>query len=287
MKITNKQGLPETLVRAVQSHTHRGADYSATQLLKSPRQLWLERRHDENIEVDASDKIFSLMGTAVHYVAQVGEADHQFSETYMEEEIDGVTVSGTADLYDPETHTITDFKNTSVYTIIYDSRRDEWEKQLNVYAWLMRKAGFQVEQLEIIAILRDWQKTKANFDPNYPDSQVVVVKVNLWGEDDAEWYIRNRVELFESHRDTPDNELPLCTPEERWESETKYAVMKHGRKSAVKLYTDLNDAENHATQLGPNHYVEIREGTPRRCIDYCPAAPFCNQFQREAHKWNS
>lgn len=282
MTITNRFNLPETIVRAVSRHEHRGADYSATQLLKSPRHLWLERRHSEEIEEDVSDRIWALFGTAMHYIVERGEAEHQFSETYMTQEVNGVTVSGTADLYDTDLHKITDWKSTSVYSIIYGSRNEEWTQQLNIYAWLMRRTGFDVNELEIIAVLRDWSKTKSKFDKTYPQSQVVRVPIQLWSDDDAEWFVRSRVELHEGTRDTPDNDLPYCSDEYRWKSPDKFAVMKRGRKSAVNAqHTDIWSAQKQAEGLGPDHYVETRLSEARRCAEYCPVSRFCNQYQEE------
>lgn len=283
MKITNKYNLPEPIVRAIERHEHKGADYSATQLLKSPRQLWLERRHDNEIEVDATEMLWSLQGTAMHKVVEAGEAAHQFSETYMVEKIDGVSISGTADLYDAENKTISDYKNTSVWTIIYGSRKKEWTQQLNIYAYLMRRAGFEVKKLEVVAMLRDWQKKQA-LKHGYPSAQVAVVPLDLWSDADAEWFIRSRLELIESAKDLPDNQLPLCTDEERWKTEDTYAVKKDGVKKAVKLYDNMNDAENHATRLGPKHFVEQRTGEARRCQDYCPVSHLCNQYQSEVER---
>jgi len=281
MTITNKYGLPEPLVRAITKHTHRGAKYSATQLLKSPRQLALERRYDDQIVVDANERIWSLLGSALHNVVEQGEGDHQFAEVYMEEEIAGVTVSGTADLYDSEDKTITDYKSTSVYTIIYNSREEEWEQQLNIYAWLLRRAGFQVNGGRIVAILRDWQQTKAQFDKDYPQSQVVVVPIRMWMPDEAEWFVGSRVRMHEDAEKAADSELPYCTDSERWMTSTKWAVMKNGRKSAVRVFDDPFSADKVKNEGGPNHYIEVRKGSPRRCESYCPVAQFCNQYQEE------
>lgn len=281
MKITNKSGLPASIVRAVTNQTHVGADYSATQLLKSPRQLHLERRHDDEIEVDASERIWAMVGTAVHLVAQFAEGEQDLVETYMEQEVDGVKVSGTADLYEHNTRTLTDFKNTSVWSIVYKSRMAEWSQQVNIYSWLLHKQGFNAEKLQIIAFLRDWQVTKAEHDSSYPQSNVVVIPIEKWEYHEVEDFIRMRVRVMESAAPVEDDDLPFCTDEERWKDETVYAVMKSGRKSAVKLHKNAMIAKKHTEDLGPNHYVQERPGVARRCARYCMAAPFCNQKKME------
>lgn len=281
MKITNKSGLPASIMRAVTAHTHVGADYSATQLLKSPRQLHLERRHDDEIEVDASERIWAMLGTAAHLVAQFAEGEQDLVETYMEQEVEGVKVSGTADLYEHNTRTLTDFKNTSAWTIVYASRMAEWSQQVNIYAWLLHKQGFNAEKLQIIAFLRDWQATKAEHDPSYPQSNVVVIPIEKWEYHEVEDFIRMRVRVMESAAPVEDDDLPFCTDEERWKDETVFAVMKKGRKSAVKLHTNPLVAKRHAEDLGPDHSIQERPGLARRCVKYCPAAQFCNQKKME------
>jgi len=281
MRITNNSKLPAPIVRAVESHSHRGAEYSVTQLLRSPRHLWLERRHDDEISVDVTEKIWALFGTMVHQVLEAGEGEHQFSEIYMEQEVDGVRISGTSDLYDTESKTISDWKVTSVYSVLYGSRTEEWTQQLNIYAWLMRREGYAVDAIEVVAILRDWSKSKARFDKEYPDSQVVRVPLELWADEDADYFVRSRVRELEAHKESPDNSLPACSDEYRWKKPTKYAAMKVGRKSAVKLHDNILDAEKHAASL-PGGYVEHRPSVATRCQDYCAAAQFCNQYQAEA-----
>ncbi len=78
-----------------------------------------------------------------------------------------------------------------------------------------------------------------------------------------------------------DQELPPCTDAERWLRDRKWAVMKKGRKSAVKLYYSEIDAEARVEAESPQHYVEFRPGKYNRCEDYCEAAPFCQQLIRE------
>ena len=281
MKITNNLNLPSALLRAAESHEHYGADYSATQLLRSPRHLWLSRRHETT--EDLSGMIWAVFGTALHQIIASGEGAKEFAESYLEQKVGDVTVSGTVDLYDFEEKKISDWKSTSVYSIIYGSRNEDWEQQLNIYAWLMRSHGFQVEKLEIVAILRDWQRSKAKFDPSYPQTQVVKIDIPLWHQADAQYFVESQVAELEKHKDTPDASLPLCSDEYRWKNPAKFAVMKQGRKSAIKLHDNPLSAEQHAATVGGS-YVEHRPSEARRCADYCAVADFCSQYQKEERR---
>lgn len=55
-----------------------------------------------------------------------------------------------------------------------------------------------------------------------------------------------------------DDDIDPCTAEERWADGDKYAVMKNGRKTAVRVFDTQADADACAGELGNSHYVEHR-----------------------------
>ena len=107
------------------------------------------------------------------------------------------------------------------------------------------------------------------FDSDYPQSQVGVIEVPLWTIDRQEDYLLERVM---AHQEA---DPPPCTDAERWKSETVWALMKEGRKSAVKLYDNPDDAHNAAKEAGKSHSVVCREGEFRRCANYCNVSHAC------------
>lgn len=277
MKLTNKHNLPIPLYNAVKNDGyHSIGDFSATTLLKSPRQVWLARRHYDELEEDCSDRIWALFGQSIHAILERGEDANSLVEEQMVVDIEGVKVAGSCDLFDGET--VTDYKTTSVWSVIYGSSMEAWEQQLNIYAHLYRKHGFNPRAVQIVAILRDWSKSKAKFDLNYPQSNVVCISLPLWTEEKQLEFIESRVNALLVTANLTDKELPLCTKAERWQDEDKYAVMQKGKKRALKLHTDLNDAENHAAQVGG--YVESRIAEPRKCADYCSCNMYCDWYNR-------
>lgn len=72
-------------------------------------------------------------------------------------------------------------------------------------------------------------------------------------------------------------ELPECSPEERWATSDQWALMKEGRKTAIKLYDTESEAQVALSACGPKHFVERRLGRDIRCADYCPVSKFCQQ----------
>jgi hypothetical protein len=283
--MTNDNNLPEALVKAVESHQHKGGDYSASMMTNPARMYWLTKRHFKKLTKSIDSSIWSLFGTAVHHIIQTGAGDNEIAEGYHEETLEilgnNVTLSGSADIYDNEGNII-DWKTDSVWTIIFGNREHEREVQLNIYAWLYRKAGFEVNAVKVISLLKDWSRKKAKHDREYPQCEVVMKKYKLWDDVKALDYIYKRLTYFESFRNIKDDVLPECTMEERWQDPTIYAVMKEGRKSAVRLYKTMEEAEKRVIQeqekTKKEHYITIRVSEPKRCIDYCSCNQFCNQY---------
>ena len=78
MKYTNKNNLPEEIVRAVQQDTYsKGeASISVTGLLSAPRPNIL-RENITELVVDVSDEIWKILGTASHYIMEQANIGHE------------------------------------------------------------------------------------------------------------------------------------------------------------------------------------------------------------------
>ena len=283
MIYTNKYELPEPIYKALTDKTYvGGGDISATSLLKSPRQRQLEKRHDKEIVVDASDMMWSVLGTAVHNLFEKhSKAVNGLTEERLTVEVDGMKVSGQADLLEQvgDNLVLTDYKVSSVWSFILDKGvKPEWEQQLNIYRWLFNKAaGFDVKLLRICGIIRDWKVSDSKKDPSYPTCPIVFRDVVSWPFDKIEAFIKERVALHKAAAELPDDKLPLCTAAERWERPTKYAVMQKGKVRAFKLFDDMNEAN--ACAIDVKGFVQVRPGVAGKCESYCNAAPFCNQYK--------
>ena len=79
--ITNKYGLPETLVMACKHDTHRvGGDISVTQLIDGPQVRLLKRKHD--YESDVSDNLYAMMGTALHHIIERAKIQNERQKAF-------------------------------------------------------------------------------------------------------------------------------------------------------------------------------------------------------------
>jgi len=169
-----------------------------------------------------------------------------------------------------------DFKVSTSYAA-RDGGRQEWEWQLNVLATILREHGYQVSSIEVIVIVRDWNRNVAERDRNYPQSQAVRIPMSLWSEERREEFIDERIRLHQAAW----KELPDCTPGERWSRPAEWALMKEGRKSAVRLYDSEQEATAALEKAGPKHSVDCRPGRDLRCESFCPVVRFCDQKGRQ------
>lgn len=284
MKITNKYNLPESFVKmATTDYKVTPKRYSATQLLDSTRACILKRRHNDELEEDVSDLIFALFGQLSHAILErTGGGESDFTEEKLITPIKdtGYYLSGIFDLFSPEEKLVTDYKTCSVWKVTYGNY-DDWKKQLLMYAWQLKHIGFEVKQGQIIAIMRDWQKSKAKFDKSYPQHQAVKIVFNFTKKDfeEIEDWIFERFQEIISCEELSDDKLPLCTAEERFNSGDKYAVMKKGRKRALRVFDMENDAKKFMEIDGD--YIEKRQGEDKKCLEYCSVAPFCSYYKEK------
>ena len=284
MKLTNEMGLPQPFVDAATSdHEYTPKRYSVTAVLKGTREAILQRRHDGEIEQDVSDMVWAIFGSAVHGILEKSqETESQLKENWLSVDMgDGYELSGIFDLYDDSTGTVTDYKTATAWKVVF-GEFDDWKKQTMCYVWMLRQIGFEnARRGEIVAMLKDHSKTKAKADHTYPQHPVFRIGWDFTDEELEECgkALKEKFEEIRRCEQLPDDELPMCTEEERWHKADKWAVMKEGRKSAVKLYDSEQEAQERADKDGEKFYVEHRPGDDPKCRDYCAACEFCAHYR--------
>lgn len=279
MIITNRLNLPRAFEHmCAQEYECAPNEYRVTSLLKGIRETMLERRHHREVEVDVADMIWLLFGTAVHSILErQPEGDEELREERIKVPFDGYILSGKFDLYCGKQMKITDYKTCSVWKVIYGDYAD-WRRQLLIYAWMMRRIGFEVNTGEVVAIMKDHSKRDAKIKADYPQYPVRVIQFHFAPKDfmEIEQWLKDKFAEVKRCEALPDDELPLCTPDERFNSGDKYAVMKKGRKTALRVLDTREEAEAWMAVNDKGDYIEVREGEDKKCIDYCRVAPFCN-----------
>jgi len=291
MKITNRFNLPEVFENFVRAdkYTRGKSDISVTQLIDSPSIRIKRQQFEDYLEMDVVDRVWSLFGTAVHHVLESTDSNGSVTmEERLYADLQGWQISGALDHQEvlPDgTVQITDYKVTSAWSVILG--KVEWERQQNCYAWLVENslAGTnrdkKVSSIRICAILRDWQRKKAEFDNEYPQSPVVTIELPLWTTEKRLEYINDRVAMHQQAQMAYDldGEFGTCTAEEQWAKPDTWAVKKKGLKRALKVHDTEAAAIEHADQ-DSSLMVEFRKGEATRCLgNYCSVADFCPQFQ--------
>lgn len=326
MRITNTENMPELLYQALsENRPPIEGEIHVTQLIGPPMLDYLKRKHWDNLEQDASERLYALMGQGMHAVLandgrlqyakavieqlvrdfrkydidtticvlqdlleKISEGSQRGIESTMRVPINKKwTLVGTDDYFDEDTGILRDWKMTSVWSVVFADH--DWEEQLNVYAWMRRQLGYDVEKLEVWALLRDWQMYKAKYgnDGKYPKIPFVCVPIKLWTEEKQERYIQSRLRKF-SGKPSP------CTPKEKWQTPTTYKVMKGTNKTAAiatwmvggerKPMLSPEEARQ-AAQLknlpvdGKKIWIKEFPGECKRCNLYCVVNKYCKDFE--------
>jgi len=187
-------------------------------------------------------------------------------------------ISGTQDKYQRSTKTLSDYKTVTASKAI--SPQLSWEIQLNIYAYMLRMTGEDVENLEIEVYIRDWSKVKAMMGGSgnyYPKSPNRTYQLRVWGNDECLNYIKERVHL---HYMADNGVVPECTNKEMWSDGDSYAVCGDNHTKALKIFKSDTDAlkfiDGYEKKL-VNPYIEFRPADPMRCKYYCPVSNICPQ----------
>jgi len=293
----NKHNLPDWLCTVIQKTRDdydpgEKTDFSATSLLKPPLLYALEKEHE--VEEDVSSNLASLDGTALHNCIEYQLSDdprylveHRFYRTVSVPNAPGkkknFVISAQVDVYDRETKILWDSKRSKIFKWIKGSFFD-YEAQMNVQRYLMEGQGtlkeqFEVKEMKIAFFPKDHDNNKAKWDRDYPDVAFIAVDIPKWHDEDVVEFIRTSVvEKLQALR----GHKRICTPEERWQRPSTWAVMKKGRKSAIRVLDTEGEAEEYLLDLTKktgDEYIEYRPGEDVRCTSWCPVNIHCPFFQ--------
>lgn len=329
--LSNVHNLPEPIFRAVEfeSYEKRG-HISVTTLIDSPKINYLKSTFD--FYEDISDMIWALRGQALHHILErtaiqlqkkdesIGIQPRYLSEFKMsydfeEEGKDTVVITGTADLVHMANPSVLyDYKDCSYYkisgcdktidtdtgTVVYKPRNKEcldWIKQLNIYAFFLRKKyNIIVQKIRVIALLKDWSR-RDMFKEGYPSAPIVVVDIPIYSDDVIEGYVRNRINLHREHYILASkhgaDSIPECSPEERWKKFDTYKIYSSSESSKSMKNFELigSDDEKKAIEIAAHHYynnVKLKNkdaklvlvnGLDGRCHDYCSVNVHCHYYK--------
>lgn len=283
MKLTNRTGLPDALVRAItnDSYDKGDSDYTATSLIKPARLTALEKRHEHEITEDVVDNLWRLYGQVAHGILEranaIDLAEKRLFSTFT---VGGreYKVSAQLDTLSLADGMLSDFKFTTSFGFKEDKGpKPEYVAQLNIQLELLRRNGLDAKSLQIIGLLRDWQINQAKASPDYPQAPIAVVDIPMWSREQTVSYIEMRIAEHEAAK----VELPECSSEERWARPDTWAVIKRGGKRAINGGVQFSqELAQEISSKNPGTDVHFRPGESVRCESYCSVAQYCSIYQR-------
>lgn len=200
-------------------------------------------------------------------------------EFTLQYEFGGKILYGTFDIYDKIDKILFDYKVCSVFAYMYPESRKKWAAQTNTYAFMLREQGFEVKDIRIVAIFRDWSASKSEFAKgDYPQQQFMTLPIEVVDHEKMRRYIHNRMEL---HIEAEKGNIPDCNGNERWATSSEFAISKPGLKKALRVFDKEEDAKEYITKNQAKYDVPLkilnRPGESKRCASYCPVRDFCPQ----------
>lgn len=221
MKLTNKFGLPDAFFRAIQNDPYDSkSDFSASSISNPARATALIAKHGADLEIDVSGRVAATIGQGAHSILEraarpaIDIIETRYMSTFT---VDGLpyTVSAQIDLLEQDSGTLYDWKTTKSYAFHKKSgagKKPDWIVQLNIGLELLRRNGLDAKSLQIIGLLKDWDKRKAATEQGYPPTEVMTVECPIWEREKTCAYIEERIRAHVAAK----VELPQCSTKETW-----------------------------------------------------------------------
>ncbi len=330
MNFTNRYGIKSLSIIDALMHDDydqkgRPANvYTCTEIIDAPKNKVLQMRHEKELVVDIADRLWTFDGSAVHFAVEMSNKENtgaRLSEERLYLKISGdkveafglskgqgitdapwydtesVFVTVKFDHYSLEDETIEDYKRTSAWEVVFGLKKSRIE-QLNIGALALRLIGFPVSKLRSVLILKNWEKKqylqavqKEGNNAKYPPIPYAEFEFTPATIEDSIAFMIERVKLHKAARAIlNDDNIPECTPEERWYRGEGYAVMKTGVQRAKKVFKVDGEYTSEMAQAAAGkymselmitdskgkYYVEHRPGVNTRCLEYCDCRQFCS-----------
>lgn len=309
---TTNIALPLAVFLASDDYDYHPNTISATSLMKSTRQYVLSKRvKPSEAFIDISSLVASSLGTAIHASIEkawlspnlpslltrlghpksvtqnivINPTEEQLNENplaipvYMEirtfKKIAGHTVSGMFDFVGDGK--VNDFKSTSVYTWIYQSKVEDYTTQMSIYR-LLNPEIITKDTAVVHYIFTDWSRVSAQRTKGYPPSRILTQEIPLWSTDKTEKYIKGKLHAIDKYIDAPESEIPLCTSKELWRKEDSWKYYANPAKMgrATKNFTSSAEASKKFVADGSKGVIVHVPGKVMAC-NYCPAFSVCKQ----------
>lgn len=289
MKIINNHGIKPYLIPYMEKSMWKPRpDYiRVSELIKSPCMRRLIYEYWEELEVDARKLCMAFIGDGTHLAFKDAISNMRnfedyamvWSEQTLEVEVEDIILKGTVDLYCADNNLqfmLDDFKTTKVDALPSAQNDGSWEKQTNVYAYMLESAyGRRVDNIDIVAMIKDWSFPRASYSKLYPQSPMVTIPINKWDKEYAKTFIVNNVKSHKKAFELPLSDLERtagCPLEYRWHKPDVWACKKPTSSRARACYHSEAEANEN---LKKGETIEYRYSSDVFCEFFCIASSVC------------
>lgn len=277
-------------------YSRLGSDLSVTEMLKPLRIIHLENRYRPKIvKTDINQLLPAMIGNGLHeqlqrYLKLEGKVNDTWKvERKLTSVINGVRLTGRFDLLYNDTD-LYDIKVTSAYKAKKGDYSD-WEKQLNIYDWMLSQDGISVATINVCMVVLDWKKADS-YQAMYPNTRLSIIPLKKWSRKDQEMFISNFVNSMIGSKNLSDEELPFCSEQDRWADEAQYKLFRlPEHQKAVKVFPNMERAKkylaacekraNNKTDWDKAVIKQVVANPWRRCENYCDVSNWCNQYKNK------
>lgn len=189
-------------------------------------------------------------------------------------DIGGKTISGKFDFV--AEGRLEDFKSTSTFTWVNDTKSDDYKLQGSIYRWLNQDIITQ-DHMAIQFLFTDWMQYRTS-EANYPNHPVMQMTYPLMSLADTEAYVHSKLKLFDMYKDSNEQDIPECTDKELWRKEPQFKYYKNPQKTARSTKNFATAAEAYL-RLATDGNVGLVKEVPGEVVAcrFCPAVSVCTQ----------
>lgn len=290
MILTNKMGLPESVVNVIRRQIYKPREdrVRVSELIHNPLIKRLTLDHWDEITADASEFFNVLLGTSVHYILEQMAGANVLTEFTMQMDIPGTDkhLKGTLDRCVVTKRRMEDHKVVSVWSLIFGAEDgyEDYQAQQNLYRWMLKNlTGMDMKELRLNAYLKDWSQRDAERDKKYPEIPFQFINLPVWTDDQTKGYVNDRLKV---HFSDPVE----CTPHEKWQKQTTFAIKAPNAAKAKMakshITNDYIKSKAEAVEVIKSKgwlqdletgklIIETRVGECVKCERYCLVRDIC------------
>lgn len=199
-----------------------------------------------------------------------------------------VLITGAFDCFCKVNNTLYDYKSMKAGGWKWrESKIPPYSQQVNIYRLLMKLNNMaNPQRLMLVFIIKGWNELDAK-SHDYPPRPYMQHEINILPDHEIIRIIREKIQQLEAFQDTPTEEIPYCSKEQRWESDPIWKICKKKADGTIPIrpraiphgkFESLDAAEHVMRKKSDDYFIHEESGMPKRCFKFCEVhkAGFCD-----------